>query len=209
MIRIYGGWPSRSLRAQWLLEELGVPYELHLVDLRRRQEDAEFMAVNPAGFLPALVDGEVEMVESIAILEYLLGEYGQGGLAPAPGAPEHPAYLQFLHLGEAGMAAFMNIVVASRFAAPEAERDNWGARMAGQMFLGRLRLVEQRLETSPYLAGAHFTAADISVHYALGFGARLGLADRYPAVVTDYMRRLEERGGYRKALESWRPPAQA
>jgi glutathione S-transferase len=167
------------------------------------------MAVNPAGFLPALVDGDVQMVESIAILEYLLGKYDPGGFAPAPGAPEHPAYLQFLHLGEAGMAAFINIVVASRFVAPEAERDNWGARVACQMFLGRLRLVEQRLETSPYLAGADFTAADISVQYALGFGARLGLADRYPKVVTDYMQRLDERDGYRKALETWRPPVQA
>ncbi|HEY2658269.1 MAG TPA: glutathione S-transferase family protein [Caulobacteraceae bacterium] len=209
MILIYGGWPSRSLRVQWLLDELGVPYQLRAVDLRKRQEDAEFMAVNPAGFLPALVDGEVHMVESIAIIEYLLGKYGPGGLAPAPDAPEHPAYLQFLHLGEAGMAAFMNIVVASRFAAPETERDNWGSRMAGQMFLGRLRLVEQRLETSSYLAGPAFTAADISVHYALEFGARLGLADRYPKVVTDYMQRLTERDGYRKALETWRPPAHA
>ncbi|QUD87506.1 glutathione S-transferase family protein [Phenylobacterium montanum] len=207
MIRVYGGWPSRSMRVQWLLEELGVAYELRAVDLRRRMEDAEFMAVNPGGFLPAMVDGDVHMVESLAVMEYLLERYGPGGLVPATGAPERPAYLQFLHLGEAGMASFVNILVASRFAAPEGEKDNFGARTAVQMFTGRLKLVEQRLGEAPFMAGAEFSAADISVCYALEFGARLGLQDRYAEAVTAYMARLAERNGYKRMLERWRPPA--
>ena len=68
MILVYGGWPTRSHRILWLLEEMGLPYELHPVDLRRRREDAEFMAANPAGFMPALRDGETVMVESVAMI---------------------------------------------------------------------------------------------------------------------------------------------
>ena len=64
MITIYGGWPTRGVRILWLLEEMGLPYAMRPVDIRQRGSDAEFMAVNPAGFLPVMVDGDVRMVES-------------------------------------------------------------------------------------------------------------------------------------------------
>src|SRR5690606_1411290 len=81
MITLYG--EGRGFRVAWLLEELGVPYRLRPVDLLNGlEDDAEFLAVNPAGFIPAIVDGEVTMVESIAIMEYLLARYGAGQLAP-------------------------------------------------------------------------------------------------------------------------------
>jgi glutathione S-transferase len=91
-------------------------------------------------------------------------------------------------------------VVASRFFAPEAERRNWGAETAVGMFLNRLSLVVARLETSPYLAGEAFTAADISVCYALELGERVGLADRYDRRVSAYRHRLVEREAYQRAL---------
>ena len=200
MITIYGGWPTRSMRAQWLLEEMNVPYVLRPVDLRHRADDAEFMALNPSGFLPALRDGDIVMVESVAIMEYLTQRYGPTPLAPSKDDPSFTAYLQYLHLGEAGLAAFLNLVVATRFMAPEQERDNWGARMAVQMFFNRLGLVTRRLESSPHLAGEDFTAADISVVYALEMGARLGLADRYEPPVTAYIQRLTTREAYQQVM---------
>ena len=72
MITVYGAWPTRSFRVIWALEELGLEYRLRPVDLRERQADAEFMALNPAGFLPALEDDGVVMVDSIAMLEYIV-----------------------------------------------------------------------------------------------------------------------------------------
>src|ERR1700735_3246865 len=105
MITIFGGGTSRSLRVTWLMEEMGIPYHLRPVNLLADGEDAEFLAVNPAGFIPAMQDGDVTMVESVAIMEYLMARYGPTPLAPDPYAPSFPAYQQFLHLGEAGLAA--------------------------------------------------------------------------------------------------------
>ena len=134
MITVYGAFPTRSLRVIWALEELELEYALHPVDLRNRMNDAEFLGINPAGFLPAMQDGDIAMVDSIAILEYLIARYDNGQLAPAPGDASFPDYQQFLHLGESGMAAFLNVVVGSKFMAPDAEKDNFGARMAQRMF---------------------------------------------------------------------------
>jgi len=153
-----------------------------------------------------LRDGDLTMVESIAIMEHLIARHGPSDLAPAAGDPDHGPYQQFLHLGEAGLAVYLNIVVASRFFAPESEKENFGARVAVGMFFNRLALVTRRLETSPYLAGARFTAADISVAYALEMGMRLGLGERYEAAVAAYLERLQSREAYRRALARSPPP---
>jgi glutathione S-transferase len=141
------------------------------------------------------------MVESIAIMEYLIARYGPTPLAPEPHNPAFPAYQQFLHLGEAGLAAIMYIVVVSRNLAPEADRNNWGARKALKIFENRLGLVTRQLARSPYLAGDRFTAADISVTYALEFAQRSGrftLGEAEQAYVT----RTSERGAYKRAMET-------
>jgi glutathione S-transferase len=209
MITVYGGWPTRSQRVVWLLEEMKRPYSLRLVDLRNRGADAELQSANPAGFLPVLFDGEVRIVESIAIMEYLLARYGLADLAPGPSDGAFACYQQFLHLGEAGLAAQLNVVVASKFFAPESERDNFGAKMAVHFFLNRLSIVAAQLEISAYLAGDAFTAADISVCYALELGGRLGLATHYSPAIVDYMRRLSERPAYQRALAKSPPPSSA
>ncbi len=136
------------------------------------ENDAEFLAINPAGFIPAIQDGDVTMVESIAIMEYLMARYGPTPLAPDPHDPAFPAYQQFLHLGEAGLAASIYFVVGARNLAPEAERQNWSAGQALEVFESRLGLVTRQLARSPYLAGETFTAADISVTYALELAQR-------------------------------------
>src|SRR6202012_4552687 len=116
---------GRGLRVVWLLEEMGIPYRLRPVDLLNGIEnDPEFLAINPGGFIPALQDGDVTMVESVAIMEYLLARYGEKSktpLAPAPDDPAFASYLQFLILGEAGLGAAIQPVVVSRNFAPESE----------------------------------------------------------------------------------------
>ncbi len=121
MLTVYG--EGRGFRVIWLLEELGLPYRMRPVDLLNGlEDDAEFLAVNPAGFIPVLVDGDTTMVESIAIMEYLLARHGPTPLAPGPADPAFPAYQQFLHLGEAGRPGPRNVVVATPRRAPEGER---------------------------------------------------------------------------------------
>lgn len=123
MITLYG--EGRGFRVAWLLEEMGLPYRLRPVELLDGLEkDSEFLAINPAGFIPAIVDGETVMVESIAIMEYLLARYGPGPLAPTPDDPAFATYQQFLHMGEAGLAGPINTIVATNILAPETEREN-------------------------------------------------------------------------------------
>ena len=200
MITVFG--EGRGFRVVWLLEEMRLPYRLRRVDLLAGVEnDAEFLAVNPAGFIPAMRDGDVTMVESIAIMEYLMARYGPTPFAPAATEAAYPAYQQFLHLGEAGLAAPIYFVNASRNRAPEAERQNWGARFALEVFRSRLGLVAGQLARSPYMAGDAFTAADISVTYALelaqrGGGVALGEAEQA------YVARMSRRDGYLRAMEN-------
>ncbi|HZZ35719.1 MAG TPA: glutathione S-transferase family protein [Caulobacteraceae bacterium] len=200
MITVFG--EGRGFRVVWLLEEMGLPYRLRRVDLRAGVEnDPEYLAINPAGFIPAIQDGEVTMVESIAIMEYLMARHGPTPLAPAPQDPTFPAYQQFLHLGEAGLAASIYFVNGARNIAPEVERDNWSARQALDVFETRLGLVTRRLARSPWLAGERFTAADISVVYALELAKRsvgfpLGEAEQA------YVARAASRDGYQRAMQA-------
>ena len=200
MITVFG--EGRGFRVVWLLEEMGLAYRLRPVDLLAGAEnDPEFLAVNPAGFIPAIVDGDVTMVESIAIMEYLMGRYGPTPLAPNPRDPSFAAYQQFLHLGEAGLAASIFFVVGARHFAPESERDNWSAKQALRVFESRLGLVTRQLARSSYVAGDSFTAADISVSYALMLAQRAGgvvLGETEKA----YMARTNGREGYKRALET-------
>jgi len=205
MMTIFG--EGRGFRVVWLLEEMGLPYKLRSVDLVNGVEnDPEFLSINPGGFIPALVDGDVTMVESIAIMEYLLARYGdksksQTPLAPAPNDPNFGLYQQFLHLGEAGLGANIQVVVVSGFVAPQSERDNWGARWALGQFNNRMKLVKRQLARTSYLAGDAFTAADISVTYTLNLAIRRGgivLDDMEKA----YMARTTGRDAYKRALDA-------
>lgn len=197
MITVYG--EGRGFRVIWLLEEMGLPYRLRDVDLLSGLEhDPEFGSINPAGFIPALVDGEVTMVESIAILEFLLARHGPTPLAPPPHDPTYGRYQQFLHLGEAGLAMAWYVVNCSANLAPPDERNNWGARFAREIFETRLGLVTRQLTHSPYLAGDHFTAADISVVYALEYAERGGF--RFGDGERAYIARCTARQGYRRAM---------
>ena len=95
---IFGDKGTGAFSAEAALAEAGAPYEFHSVSLEKmEQKKPEFLAINPGGFIPAIQDGDVTMVESIAIMEYLMARYGPTPLAPDPHDPAFPAYQQFLH----------------------------------------------------------------------------------------------------------------
>jgi len=200
MITVYG--EGRGFRVIWLLEEMGLKYRMRPVDLLNGLEnDSEFLAVNPAGFIPAIVDGDVVMVESIAILQYLLAKYGPSRLELATDDPHFPAYLQFLHMGEAGLAGPVNAIVATDILAPDDDKANWTVGWAKEIFESRLGLVSRQLAKTPYIAGQSFTAADISVTYALQFAQRtigyeLGFTERA------YIARTTARDSYARAMDA-------
>jgi glutathione S-transferase len=200
MITVFG--EGRGFRVIWLLEEMGLAYRLRPVDLMAGVEhDTEFLAINPAGFIPAIRDGDVTMVESIAIMEYLMARYGPTPLAPNPHDSNFPTYQQFLHLGEAGLAASIYFVVGARNFAPESERKNWSTDQALSIFESRLTLVTQQLARTPFLAGDTFTAADISVTYALELAQASG-GVTFGDVERSYMARTSAREGYQRAMDA-------
>jgi glutathione S-transferase len=187
---------TRSVRVLWMLEEMGLAYEA--VKISFPPTDPEFLALNPTGTLPLLIDGDVRLTESVAILQYLAARHGPTPLGVAPEEAGFPDYLQFLEVGEATLAAPLTSLVRTRFMAPDDQKANWTVESSKSVFVDRVRLVADQLESHAYMAADRFTAADISVGYALGFGAGLGLAGGYTPAVTDYWRRLQERPAYQR-----------
>ncbi|MFN3857445.1 MAG: glutathione S-transferase family protein [Caulobacter sp.] len=210
MITVWG--EGRGFRVIWLLEEMGLPYRLREVDLLKgAASDPEFMAINPGGFIPALQDGDEVIVESVAILQYLLGRHGPSPLSVEPADPAYGAWLQFLHLGEAGLMGPAFFGWAGRGFGPEGAGDDWTGRLGLEIFQSRRRLVDRQLEQAPYIAGQAFTAADISVAYALLWARRQGVTTLTPREQA-YIDRVTARDGFAGAMRachaigSWDPP---
>ncbi|RYF89860.1 MAG: glutathione S-transferase family protein [Caulobacteraceae bacterium] len=211
MITVWG--EGRGFRVIWLLEEMGLPYRLRDVDLLKGAEsDPEFMAINPGGFIPALQDGDRVMVESVAILQYLLGRYGPSPLAVGPADPAYGDWLQFLHLGEAGLMTPSFFSWAGGAFGPDGAGEDWTGKLALEIFRSRRRLIARQLGQAPYMAGETFTAADISVGYALLWARRQGVTALTPAEQA-YIDHVTAREGFDRAIarcqhtKSWDPPS--
>ncbi|HUE09353.1 MAG TPA: glutathione S-transferase family protein [Steroidobacteraceae bacterium] len=196
MLKIFHAPRSRSHRIVWLCEEMGVPYELAAVNFR--DPSADLLAVNPLKSLPALQDGAVTMIESIAMMIYIMGKYGPTDLELKSGDPAYARYLQFLLFGEAGMAMYGNPLVATKYLAPEDKRVNWTSDYLKATFAKRLGYLEDHLGGSPYIVSDRFTAADISVGYTIGmvrFATDLELSPKLQA----YLERMKARPAYQRA----------
>jgi len=196
MLQIFHNPRTRSFRVVWLAEEMGLPYEIRNETLGK--PSAEFLAASPSGKLPAIRDGATAMAESTAIMHYLTQVYGPTSLALTPGHARYADYVQFLIFGEASMAALLNPVIRTLFMAPDGQKQNFTVDACKTIFLLRVKDLETQLAKGDYLAG-DFSAADISVGWALGFGAVLGLDADYPPAVKDYFSRLKARPAFQAA----------
>jgi glutathione S-transferase len=200
MIKIYHTPPTRSVRIVWLCEEMGLPYEAIPVAFGS-EPTPEFAAISPLGQLPAIEDGDVRMIESIAIMQYLMARHGPTKLAVAPDEKDFPAYLQFLEFGEAGLCAIGNALVATNFRAPEDQKKNWTSSYIAEAQRKRLTIVEKHLSDGrEFMAAGRFTAADISVGYAIGVYKYFGMLRRAAPVIESYLERVTARPGYQKAV---------
>ena len=200
MITVYGTPPTRAMRVIWMLEEMGLPYEVRPVAFDKRLTDVEFIEASPAASFPAIRDGAVRMMESCAILEYLGAKYGPTPLTPAPSDPSYPAYISYLHFGEASLAGPLNVTIATRFFAPADQKENWGAGFAIDSFVRKSAALLKPLANSPYVAGNTFTAADISCGFAVGIARFLGFEDRLDPALRDYVGRLAQRPAFQRAM---------
>lgn len=198
MLTIYHLEASRSGRIIWLAEELGLEYKVETFKRTpERQAPPEYKALHPLGRSPIIRDGDLVLPESGAIIEYLLARYGQGRLVPATHSPDYPQYLFWLHFAEGSlMAHFVNVYVLD--AAGMKQHALREAVLAN--FVKDLDYAEAALAKDPFLAGKHFTGADIVTGYGLTAARHFkeGLP-QFPHIEA-YLAKLAERPAYKKAL---------
>jgi glutathione S-transferase len=200
MIKLYHSPRTRSVRIYWLLEELGVPYELEMVPFKPPLPPAKpFAQGSPFGKVPALEDGDLKMIESGAILEYILERYGQGRLAPAPGTALRGPFLQWVHFAEATAFPPLGNIAWHRF---RQDADSIPSAMADyrRWADATLETLERALSGKQYLLGADFSGADIMMGYTLQCAAWFGLLTTDHPNLMGYLARLAARPAFQKAL---------
>jgi len=205
---------SRSQRVLWLLEELGLPYEIKRYerDPQTMLAPASLREVHPLGKSPVITDGELTLAESGAIVEYLVNRYGNGRLVPAPGTPAHLRYTYWLHYAEG--SAMPPLLLKLIFDQIEKKPMPFFARPIARAIVSRVKrsliepqitqhldYMEAEIGKSTWFAGDEFTAADIQISFPLeAAAARAGLNVSRPLLMA-FLTRIHARPAYQQALE--------
>ena len=200
MITLYHCDAARSFRPLWMLEELGLPYELKMLPFPPRAFAKEYLALNPLGTVPFMVDGETEMTESSAICHYLGVRYGPTPLVVGADEQAYGAFLNWMYFSDATLTFPQTLVLRYSRLEPEERRSAQVAADYGKWFLGRLRVVESATGNAETLCAGRFTAADIAIGYALRLAGIIGLAGDFGPNVRAYWDRLQQRDGFTRAL---------
>lgn len=203
MLTVYHLNESRSVRILWLLEEIGVPYEI--VRYQRMQPlpiaPPELKEVHPLGKSPVITDDGLTVAESGAIIEYLLEKYGKGRMRPAASSPDHIQYIQWLHYAEgSAMLPLLLALYAGMLgdgAAPL--RPYIDAEISKH-----LAYIEGAVRDRTYLVGDDLTGADVQISFVLEAAAAGDRLKDHPALVK-YLDRLQARPAYKRALEKGGP----
>ena len=189
----------RGLRAFWVCEEMGLPYEAKTFDY---PPPASYKALNPLGTVPFLEDDNgVAINESVAMMLYLAENYGPTPLLPSKGDPTLGRVLQMTVFGETTLGAPMNTLMAAHFMAPEPDKKNWSIRGTEQRVEQAIGYVETMLGDNPFLAGQSFTLADISISTAFGMW-KGALGKPIPDKISAYRDRLAARPAYQRAQKT-------
>jgi glutathione S-transferase len=207
---------SRSQRVLWLLEELGLPYEIvryqRQADMRAPKD---LRAIHPLGKSPVITDGGKTIAESGAIVEYIVGTYGDGRLVPAPDTPERLRYTYWLHYAEGSamplllLKLLFNIMPkrAPALLRPVVRKVSSQAltTLVNPQLKQHMSFWESELTKSEWFAGDAFTAADIQMSFPLeAAAARGGLEQGHPAAMA-FLDRIHARPAYQRALEQGGP----
>jgi len=192
-LTLYHVAPSRSSIVHWMLEEVGEPYDIHLLSMKRGEQRApDYLAINPMGKVPALKHGDVVITEAAAICAYLADEFPQRKLNVPVGDPRRGVYFKWLFFGPSCVEpAIMDRAYPRKDAAPR------GALGYGEYDLV-LDVLTKAAAKGPYLMGEQFTAADVVIGSGLRWGMHFKLLPERPEF-TAYMARLAERPALRRA----------
>ncbi|HEX2112776.1 MAG TPA: glutathione S-transferase family protein [Alphaproteobacteria bacterium] len=194
-LTLYHAAPSRSSIAHWMLEEVGQPYHLHVLDLKTGENrQAKYLAINPMGKVPALRHGDTVVTEAAAICCYLADTFPQAGLAVPVGDPRRGPYLKWLFFGPGCIEPAVTDKAFKRAEPPPRSTLGYGD------YETVMNVLADALRTGPYLLGAQFTAADVVIGSTLRWGMQFKLIPERPEFVA-YTRRLGERPALRRATE--------
>jgi glutathione S-transferase len=206
MTLLYEYPPTRSQRAKWALEELGIDYRSEIVDLSKGEQNAEaYRSVHPLGVVPAIETGGYRMFESIAIVLQLVDEHPEKSLAPEPGSPERASYYQWCvfaaaELDPALMMFFDNSMRPLEAMRPPGTRhDPTLAERGREGVATHTGILSKALDDRDYLLGSSFSGADIVVGHSCFMAAHMGLLGdgRHP-VLERYHQRLQQRPAYKR-----------
>ena len=204
MITLYHCDGARSFRALWMLEEMGLAYDLKMLPFPPRVFAKEYLALNPLGTIPLMIDGEARMTESSGICHYLGIKYGPTPLMVDAADPDYGAFLNWMYFSDATLTFPQTLVLRYSQLEPEERRNPQVATDYAKWFLGRLRAVEAAAAKGETLCAGRFTAADIVIGFALRLAESIGLAKDFGPNVAAYWARLQEREGYRRAVAAER-----
>ena len=197
--------PTRSQRAKWVLEELGLRYESHKVDLLAgEQNEQAYRDIHPLGAVPALRTDGYTLLESVAIVLQLIDEHPASGLAPAPGTPERAAYYQWSVFAAAEIDPAIMLYFDNTLRPPEGMRppgSQHEPRLAERgrfEFSLRAEVLSKVLNNRRHLLSSGFSGADVLIGHSCFMATHVGLIGDYP-ILQAYYRKLQERPAFKRA----------
>lgn len=199
MITLYGIPRSRSLRISWVLEELELDWQYHFVDFSKGGNRApDFLAISPAGKVPALQDGKLAMTESAAIALYLAEKYGNGDLLPPSGSHESALHHQWLSFIITELEQPLWTMGKHKFALPAEYRHRELLPVAEFEFDKAAAIAESWMPDSAFLLGEEISVADIMLAQTLMWASRF--EQNIPPKLQTFMERMGQRTSFTNAL---------
>ena len=198
MATLYHAPNARSLRVLWALEELGAKADVKTLPFPPREKEPDYLKVNPTGAIPAMVDGDRVMTESLAICEYLAAKHGSS-LLVAPGEPERVPFLEWLWYGESTLMTPLSRLGRIAGLPVKGEAIDVVLADARESLQVRLKSLEQRLEGRDFLVAGRLTLADVSVGYPLHLIAVFGVDVPLGTRTAAYRERLRTRPAFVRA----------
>ncbi|MCS5567730.1 MAG: glutathione S-transferase family protein [Pseudomonadales bacterium] len=200
MLTLHFAPNSRAGRIVWLLEELGLPYDINKMAFHPKDlKSDEHRARHPLGRVPVLEDGDVSIYESGAIVEYVFSRHKDGGLKPAVDAPEFPAYLQWFHYCEGMVMPPVNTIIVQTVLLPPERQNKEALEQAQRLLTKALQPIDEALDGKEYLIG-DFSGADIMLGHAVFMSNRLGCVTDEMQNVKSYVERIQQRPAFQTAI---------
>ncbi|MEQ8860940.1 MAG: glutathione S-transferase family protein [Pseudomonadales bacterium] len=202
MLTLHHAPNSRAGRIVWLLEELGLDYELNRMEFHPKAlKSDEHRARHPLGRVPVLEDGDVMLYESGAIVEYIIARHSDGKLRPAVESPLFPEYLQWFHYCEGMVMPPVNTVVVQTILLPPERRSEEALGQAKRLLTKALAPVNDALEGREYMIG-DLSGADFMIGHASFMSRRIGCVTDDMAHLHAYIDRLEARPAFQKGVQT-------